>query len=999
MRTCMSAVVMALLVAVASVASAQNTTGTLAGRLTDAQGLAVPGATVTVTGPQGSRSAVSDSEGRFSVPFLVPGRYDVRAELQGFKPVETRGVAVSLGQTSELAVKMDVGGLTETVEVTGSATVVDTTSTTTGAVISDDLLGRVPVGRRLSDALYLAPGVSNSGSVGSANPSFAGSSGLDNLYVIDGVNVSNAGYGALGSYSIIFGSLGNATPFDFIKEVQVKTGGYEAEYGQALGGVMNVVTKSGSNELRGSVFGYTQPTWLQADWKTVQTPNGTVNTVGNEQNDFGIEAGFPILHDRLFFFGAINPAWITRTLVAPDGFPLQSLGEVDRKRRTLSYSAKGTWQMAPSHRIDASFFGDPSHAPNGPQRGNALQGDMLPDGSIPRFSEINKYGGHNQTVRYDGVVSPTWLVEASFARANNIIEEIPSVDAWSVTDATVVPNVLTGGIGFFERNEGTNLQYSVKSTYFMGDHQIKGGFLYEDIDYTQGSDRTGPTFTTPDGRQTGTGAQINILSDINFGRIFRVNRANFNTELPTTQTYWSLFVQDSWKATDRLTVNAGLRYEEQTLVGTLAQLGTTDGQFIDDFRLSGNWAPRVGAVYDVLGNGRSRLYANWGRFFARVPNDIAARVLSSDEGISRADYFDANLTQPIPNGTVTQTPTGSPITQHFVTSGGTGDLIDPDTKLSYKDEFVVGYEWEALPNTNVGARYIHRNIGRILEDISRFPAAACEFGVDAACATDYIITNPDAETAVIQVPGLADASFEDPEHSYDAIELTIDKRFSNNWQVFGSYRWSRLHGSYEGFYRDDNGQSDPGITSLYDFPTNDPSFTEVGGAEFGYLGDIRFLGALGAGPLPLDRPHQFKLVGNYQFGNGLSVGAGLNFGSGKPLTALAALAPYNNPGEIPLTPRGDGFETVDGFKDRSPFEYQLDLQASYVVHIGGRQLTLLADAFNVFNLRRTIDYNSFVEDPGFGIANPDFGTATSGNVAGQMFQPPFQLRLGARFAF
>ncbi|HXI28047.1 MAG TPA: carboxypeptidase regulatory-like domain-containing protein, partial [Vicinamibacterales bacterium] len=228
-------------------ALAQETTGTLKGRVIDAQGLAVPGVTVTATGPQGAKTAVTDSDGRFSMPFLTPGSYAVRAELQGFKAVQQSNVIVSLGQTVDLSsLKMEVGGLTETVQVTASTPVVDTASTTTGAVLSSDMFSQVPVGRRVSDTLYMAPGVSSSGSAGSANPSISGGSGLENQYVIDGVNVTNQGYGALGSYSIIFGSLGNATPFDFVKEVQVKTGGYEAEFGQATGGVVNVVTKSGS---------------------------------------------------------------------------------------------------------------------------------------------------------------------------------------------------------------------------------------------------------------------------------------------------------------------------------------------------------------------------------------------------------------------------------------------------------------------------------------------------------------------------------------------------------------------------------------------------------------------------------------------------------------------------------------------------------------------------------------------------------------------------------
>src|SRR5262249_50529173 len=168
-----------------------------------------------------------------------------------------------------------VGGLTETVQVTGSTPIVDTSSTTTGAVLSSDMFSRVPVGRRVSDTLYMAPGVSSSGSAGQANPSISGGSGLENQYAVDGVSVTHQGYGALGSYSIVFGSLGNATPFDFVKEVQVKTGGYEAEFGQATGGVVNVVTKSGSNDLRGSVFGYARPTKTEGNWTQVTSPNGT----------------------------------------------------------------------------------------------------------------------------------------------------------------------------------------------------------------------------------------------------------------------------------------------------------------------------------------------------------------------------------------------------------------------------------------------------------------------------------------------------------------------------------------------------------------------------------------------------------------------------------------------------------------------------------------------------------------------------------------------------
>jgi hypothetical protein len=340
--------------ACSALASAQGTTGTISGRIVDSQGLAVPGATVTVTGPQGTRTAVSDSAGRFSVPFLTPGTYSLRAELQGFKTFEQRDITVRLEQTVDLPVTMAVGGLTETVEVTGASPVVDTQTTTAGANLDSAMLARLPVGRSLAETLYVAPGVSSGGGTGTSNPSIGGGSGLENQYVVDGVNISSAGFGSLGSYSRVsaLGSLGNGVTFDFIKEVQIKTAGYEAEYGQATGGVVNVVTKSGTNELHGTLFGYARPNQLESKYTQIHTTNGFTNTTGTSLSDFGAEVGGPVVKNHLYFFGAIDPQWDKKWAIAPDNvdtsgqflFPLRSMGEVVRERRFQSYSAKGTYE-------------------------------------------------------------------------------------------------------------------------------------------------------------------------------------------------------------------------------------------------------------------------------------------------------------------------------------------------------------------------------------------------------------------------------------------------------------------------------------------------------------------------------------------------------------------------------------------------------------------------------------------------------------------------------
>src|SRR5262249_3961613 len=159
---------------------------------------------------------------------------------------------------------------------------------TVGGTLDSETLKRLPVGRNFTETLYLVPGVSSSGGVGRANPSVSGASGLENSYVVDGVNITNTGYGGAGSYSIVFGALGSGVTTDFIKETQVKTAGFEAEYGESTGGVVNVVTQSGTNTFHGSVFGYFRPQSLEASYKQLATPNGNLNTTGHTQYDFGV---------------------------------------------------------------------------------------------------------------------------------------------------------------------------------------------------------------------------------------------------------------------------------------------------------------------------------------------------------------------------------------------------------------------------------------------------------------------------------------------------------------------------------------------------------------------------------------------------------------------------------------------------------------------------------------------------------------------------------------
>jgi hypothetical protein len=487
-----------LSLAVPSVALAQETTtGSIAGRVLDPQGAVVPGASVTLRSGQGARSVATDQHGQFLAPYLTPGVYAVRVEHPGFKPLEQRDVRVRLGQRVELEYTLSVGAFEALVEVTAAAPVVDTRSTTAGGVLDSDELLRLPVPHRLTSTLYMVPGVSNSSGTGDANPSIAGASGLDNNYVVDGVNITNTGFGGIGVYTFVFGSLGTGVTTDFIQETQVKTAGFEAEYGQATGGVVNVITRSGSNAFHGSLYGYLRPSGLEGGWRQQQIETGQVNTTRSRDLDIGISVGGPLLKDRLFVFGAFNPQYETRTLIAPEGFPLRSLGEVDRNRRSLSYAGKLTWQLKAQHRLDLTAFGDPSHGEPGPQRSDALLGQ-----DTDRFSALRSYGGHNQALRYSGVLGPKWWLEVTAAQARTRHDEAPTVDEWAVTDFSVVPFVRSGGLGRYQAGTaGRNAQLALKSTHLLGGglHELRYGIQLEDIEYTEIANRTGPSLTFPDG--------------------------------------------------------------------------------------------------------------------------------------------------------------------------------------------------------------------------------------------------------------------------------------------------------------------------------------------------------------------------------------------------------------------------------------------------------------------------------------------------------------------
>lgn len=955
----------ALVLAPAAAQAQQVTTGSLVVRVTDESGAPLPEVTVTVTSEQGPRSGVTNTSGRFLATYLTPGRYAVRAELGGFRPAEQRDIDVRLGQRIEIVIALTMGAFSDAVEVQGSSPVVDLSSFTALTAIEAELLSKVPTGRQLADTVYLAAGVSSGGNSGDPNPSISGGSGLENQYVVDGVNINHARYGSLGAFSSTYGALGSGVTYDFINEVQVTTGGSEAEFGQSTGGVVNVVTRSGSNVWRVAAFAYLQPEWLEGDRKRITLVNGAVNTTAVRTTEFGVTLGGPLVRDHAFVFVALDPQQTRTTFVAPDGFPLEALGETDRTRTLWSYAAKGTFQVGVGHRVEASFFGDPSEGEMGPQAASAMAYR-----STTAFSAL-EFGGHNQTLRYQGTITDRWLLEASLGRVTNVFTERPSVDEWQVTDYTTVPATVSGGKGRYEDGSaGLSLQYHLKSAHLVGDHEIKYGASYEDVEYDWVDAVTGPRVTLSTGETTRSGVLVTVLADPVYGKIYRASGARASDNRVGYVQSWSFFAQDKFFLSRNVTLSAGVRWEQQTMAGVQGEEA-----------LDPSWAPRLGIIVDPTGTGRTKVYASAGYFISKIPAGLAILTRgAAGWRLLRADYYDASLTQPIPDGVV-----AGGTTIHLLKQGGQGTRYDDNVKAGYIRELVVGLQREVAPQFSAGLRYVYRDMPRILEDVGIASLTLVYAKDPAATGLSYFITNPHAGYPAT-VKGVG--TFEDLTHRYQAVELTADKRFADNWTLLAHYRWSKLWGNYEGFFRNDNSQANVAQSSLQDFPTNDPTYTEIGVPRYGFRGDIRYLGALGAGPLPTDRPHQLRVYGAYSFDAGLGLGFGLYAGSGRPLTPMAANPVLNRAGEIPEAPRGAGIETEDGFRKRTPNEWSLDVHGDYTLTLTPAKVTLVMDIFNLFNAHGVRNYDQNTEKA-FSVPNLDYGRITA-------YQEPRQIRLGVR---
>lgn len=1013
------------------VANAQtSTTGTIEGVVTDAQGAVVPGVTVTVTSPNLIRpqSATSDSEGRYRLVNLPPGRYTVTVEAsQGFSRFERTNVEVNLSRASTVEVKLQPVGASEQITVTATAgDTIDATSNTTGTNVSTEQFSNFPTQRTVQSLYSIAPTVARSGlrdaSGRDRDPSVGGSSGPENNYILDGITVTDPAFGGSGAN----------LPFEFVQEVEIKTGAFGAEYGKSTGGIFNVITKSGGNEFHGDVFTYFSPKGLVRETRRFPFIGSAPN--GFAEVDAGFDLGGPIIKDKLWFFGAFNPQrrenyFLTQTFRQ----------EVENKITTPFYAGKLTYALSQNHTFTFSTFGDFT------KQEGFLFGNSGFGADPNSFRGTTETGGANYAFRLNSSITPNWIGEFSFGmhfqRANTIPDESVAgtpliTDNFAILQGNgqIAPvtesnaNFVSGGINFgpvaFIRGTGGTLErnfvrqgfglradqdrnryeFAAKLSNIWGGHTFKYGFEYSRNIYNINQFSTGPDqgFGNPFNLQLLGGDDVSQTNGFRITNNFSVctTRGNqivcpsvaatqraaliaaaagfgggaitgtigaeealnnpflvrvstrvrdFRLNANTHTNVQSFYLQDDWKVTPNLLLIGGLRWDFQQSYGDAGE---------DYLKLNKFWynmQPRVGFSWDFTGEGRGKLFANYAYYVETpIPLDVNVRAGGGDTQTDK--NFNVNRVNAPAGSVIVPGVTADP-TVGGLNLGHDATPIDPDIKPQTVHDVTAGLEYGIMRDMVVGVRGIYRAQGHVIEDGSFDDGE------------HYFLFNPgESLTERLACANPLIGCFGRARRYYRALEFSATKRFNNNYQFITSYVYSSLIGNYEGLFRNDNGQSDPNITSLFDLVS--------------LLNNTY-------GRLPNDRPHQFKLDGSYQWPFKLLTSLSFRAQSGIPINELIPHPVYGN---------NEGFGKPRGSVGRTPTTTNLDFGAYYpIVFSESKQLRIQLDWFNILNTQRAIRV-----DETFQINSGVTGVPPVSNPfyrAGTIFQFPSSVRLGLKFQF
>ena len=1020
-------------IAISAPAVAQDyTAGAVTGTVLDEAGAPVAGATVTLTSSdQGfSRTTTTTDSGNFRFGSLTPGNYDLRVTSPGAADFTATGVRVVASDIAALNVVLPTAGGDEIV-VTAAQIQVPFSGTTSGINVDlEELAQRVPISRNITDVILLAPGTSRGESIfgGRASnlASINGSSVAENAYYINGLNITN--------FDNYLG--GVQVPFEFYKSVEVKSGGYSAEFGRATGGIVNAVSKSGSNEFQAAVHLNYAPNMLRESSKDLYTcsyndpddvaAGRTCSTYTNRRNDVArsysaiAEAGGPVIKDRLFVYGLVEMRK-NETLVNDTSSNLAYHRESD----SPFWAVKVDALPLDNHRLEFTIFDTRDTVTQRNLAYSESANGEVSYGLADTIFEENS-GGINYVGKYTGNFTDWLTLSAAYGRMRDRFDLVgvsggagdPFFQNASGVPINGVPH---GGLMNGQSESIADFPYRIEREFYradadlfftaFGDHHVRFGYDRENnnLVHTAVGPGNGPLCTSGFLSEAactagfgGAGARLllrpNSVVEVNY----------YNTGGSFDATNQAFYIQDEWQPFDRLTLNLGLRRDD-------FKLFKTDGSILVD--LKDNYAPRLGAEYEIWPDRSGKLKAFWGQYYLPVASNTAFRQASEELYFRERFNYDGFDSNGLPNlgAQVTNLAAYQGDCPFGLTPQSSGDNCAitgigevPDTlaaishnlKATKETEWIIGYEHQ-FGGWLAGVNYSHRNLDVNAEDmaIDKAVLAYCDAEGVTGCEDiwtgfhQYVVGNPGSDfviqladaiggeaaprTVTFTAAELAAIGYPKAERTYDAVEFSLRHPWNGQWTLEAYYTWSESKGNSEGFVSSDFQQDDSGITQDFD----QPGFLE---------------GAYGL--LPNHRRHRLKLWGAYALSDAFLVGTNVSVESPRKLSCI---------GYHPGSDITDGsFENVYGAAShycsgvlsprataqQSDWNANIDMSFRYNIEVPtGQLVTFRADIFNIMNSSAVEDRNE--------IGDLDLGEPSASYGLPRVYQSPRSVRLGVDIAF
>lgn len=843
---------MVVLMLIGSTTAFAALTGVIAGKITDIDGNPIPGVTVTATGPNlpGARVDVTSNSGMYRMPELPPGTYTIRLEMMNMKTVERPDVRVSVNSTAIISLTMEMTPYEQTVVVTGSNDLLDIKSSTVKATIERDLTERLPGSDDLFSAFSMSGGITGTGNV-----RVHGGAATDNLYLFDGVDTTDP-------VTSTFGANLNA---DAIEQVEVQTGGFQAEYGRSMGGIVNAVTKSGGNDFHGVLRYKKMDSGTRADDKW-----SDYRVLGEyDYNDYTITFDGPVIRDKLWFMVSYNfyvqeGTASTIGFYGADPFDPDDLVTINADREYNLPYAKLTFQPSQQHKFVLNYSGEDAEIKN--RTGNW-------DSDTPETYNTQVQGGPFYSLEWTWLKSSSLYFITRAGIALGILDNTPTdqkSDRPAFYDSYYMQNY--NNSSSWTEEERNRMQLAFSANYYtdemMGSHEFKSGIEYHDL--------------TVDAYHASPGDALYIIRQVPMGD---PDNPDFYTGSDATRTiylnpgtsearglYYAFYLQDDWSPMENLTLNLGIRYETvkyENDDGETDVPAWTWGKFRADeyinpdgsykqsapMKFDNMLAPRIGVSWDVFGTGKTSVSAFYGRFYnpfdLQLP-DLMFQPFSADTYAGRyQEYTGPEWSDRDRNGVPDEDFFFDDANWSTYQEDEPGDwnLIDPDIKAEYTDEIVIGVQHELIENFMVGLTYTYRETNDMVEDVGIFVdedgnivwtylgAIKDDFsGLDPNRKYDPRDNGKDYAKHLYWVTNASGNQRE-----YSGIELNARAR-KDNWDLQASYTYSKAEGAVT--------EGQPGYSGV---------------AQFSGQYDTVQTSQNLRGELPWSARHHLKLAGSYHF--------------------------------------------------------------------------------------------------------------------------------------